>query len=421
MDDLFRPEAVEAAHPSSLGSIRLVTPVSHQVWALVAAAITTFLVLWLCFGHYTRRERVTGSLVPQAGVLDVVARDAGVVSQVDAKPGMRVRRGQTLLMLSSDQSSVALGDTDAAVAASLLQQQNQIRNTLDSLPLQEADQAEDMRHRIRMLDSQAHEIDMQLVVQGREAATMSALLRKVTPLLKYGYISLVVVDGYRMNAWSAQSQIGELKRERLDTESQRSQLIAQLKQLPLTTAATQHQLRGQLAQLSASIAQNDVAHDTVVRASSSGTVASLLVSAGQAVTAGRPLLAILPKGSPLEAQLLVPSDAIGFVHKGTPVVLHYQAFPYQKFGVQQGTVTQVSRTALSQVEISSLLGEQAEATPLYLVKVQLAKQDIEAYGKRQALLPGMTLDADLLLDHRRLIGWIFEPLYSMVRSDRGRM
>lgn len=270
-----------------------------------------------------------------------------------------------------------------------------------------------------MLNAQVREVDAQLAMQRSEATMADTLASKLAPLLKHGYVSVLMVDQYRVNALNAQSEIKELERQQSDTEQQHSQLVAKLKQLPLTTAATSHQLRGQLAQLAASVAQNDVARDTVMRATSAGVVASVLVKPGQSVTAGQALLSILPNGSPLEAQLLVPSSAIGFVHQGTPVVLHYQAFPYQKFGVQRGTVVEVSRTALTPVEVASFLGQAITATPLYLVDVKLATQDIEAYGKRQMLLPGMALDADLLLGHRRIIQWIFAPLYGVARGNGG--
>ena len=124
------------------------------------------------------------------------------------------------------------------------------------------------------------------------------------------------------------------------------------------------------------------------------------------------MLSILPAGSQLEAQLLVPSSAIGFVEPGNRVVLRYQAYPYQKFGQQYGKVVQVSRSALSPAEAASLLGQNI-ATPLYRVLVKLDHQSIDAYGKTEALKPGMALEADILLDRRSLWQWVFEPLYGL--------
>jgi membrane fusion protein len=47
------------------------------------------------------------------------------------------------------------------------------------------------------------------------------------------------------------------------------------------------------------------------------------------------------------------------------------------------------------------------------VTVRLAQQAITAYGKPEQLKPGMLLEADVLGEKRRLIEWVFEPLYSL--------
>jgi membrane fusion protein len=107
------------------------------------------------------------------------------------------------------------------------------------------------------------------------------------------------------------------------------------------------------------------------------------------------------------------------VRVGTKVALHYQAFPYQKFGVQHGRVASVSRSALTPREVTALVGQESPKESLYRVDVTLASQTINAYGREEILKPSMALDADLLLDRRRVIEWIFEPLYGMGRRYWG--
>jgi membrane fusion protein len=36
-----------------------------------------------------------------------------------------------------------------------------------------------------------------------------------------------------------------------------------------------------------------------------------------------------------------------------------------------------------------------------------------AYGKQEPVKAGMVLDADILMEKRRLIEWVFEPLYGI--------
>ena len=91
--------------------------------------------------------------------------------------------------------------------------------------------------------------------------------------------------------------------------------------------------------------------------------------------------------------------------------LRYQAFPYQKFGHQTGEVVQVSRAPLQPAELTSLaLPAGGGSEPLYRITVALDRQSVAAYGQAQALVPGMQLEADVQLDRRRLVEWLFEPV-----------
>ena len=125
------------------------------------------------------------------------------------------------------------------------------------------------------------------------------------------------------------------------------------------------------------------------------------------------MASLLPAGAKLQAQLFAPSSAIGFLRPDQKVQLRYQAFPYQKFGHQSGAVVQVSRSPLQATELAGLPLQAAaggSAEPLYRITVRLDQQSVAAYGQAQALSPGMQLEADVLLDKRRLIEWLFEPV-----------
>jgi membrane fusion protein len=138
----------------------------------------------------------------------------------------------------------------------------------------------------------------------------------------------------------------------------------------------------------------------------------VLADSGQSVTPGVALASLLPADARLQAVLFAPSSAVGFVRSNQSVQLRYQAFPYQKFGHQSGEVVQVSRSPLQASELAALPLQSAVAAaePLYRITVALDRQTVAAYGQSQALSPGMQLEADVLLDRRRLIEWLFEPV-----------
>jgi membrane fusion protein len=409
---LFRREAVEAQRNAGLGTINLATPVAFRWWFALAAMFTTSVVLILGFGHYTRRETVSGQLVPSAGLLTLSTRTTGTVTRSLVREGDPVAAGQPLVEVSGDLDSASMGDTHALVSAQLRAQKEQLGMILANLQPQATAQAKDVRSRVRMLQEQVGQIDEQLNLQRRQVAVSTELLKRVEPLHQRGIISTIQRNGYEATAISDEAGLKALERQRLDTEQQLSLLQAQWTQLPLDATAKASQLQGQLAQLDAQLAENEAARKTVVRASSAGVVSALLVKPGQNISTGQPLLSILPKGSKLEAQLLVPSSAIGFIEAGNRVVLRYQAFPFQKFGVWYGCVTQVSRSALTNAEGTSLLGHEV-AAPLYRVLVAPDQQAINTSGGVEALRPGMELDADILLERRSLWQWVFEPLYGI--------
>jgi membrane fusion protein len=101
---------------------------------------------------------------------------------------------------------------------------------------------------------------------------------------------------------------------------------------------------------------------------------------------------------------------MGFVQPGQVVRLRYEAYPYQKFGTQQGHVLAVSRSPLGAPELAALsLPAQAPGSePLFRITVGL-----DAPIRTMPLGPGLRLQADVLLERRRLIEWLFEPLLGL--------
>jgi len=53
------------------------------------------------------------------------------------------------------------------------------------------------------------------------------------------------------------------------------------------------------------------------------------------------------------------------------------------------------------------------------ITVSLASQTVAAYGAEVPLQPGMTLEADVALERRRLFEWMLDPLYAVTGRQRG--
>jgi membrane fusion protein len=95
--------------------------------------------------------------------------------------------------------------------------------------------------------------------------------------------------------------------------------------------------------------------------------------------------------------------------------VRYQAYPPEQFGQQQGVVAQVSGVALSPAEYSFRTDRSVEE-PTYEIIVTLPEQAITLNGQPHALQAEMAVDADILLDRRRLIYWMLEPILNFRRK-----
>lgn len=412
---LFRAEVLAARRGDWLGTILVAAPLSGWLLSLLAVSFAIALVLFLTIGHYTRRETVVGQLVPDTGLLNVAAPTAGVISRLLVRDGQMVKTGSVLLELVSTQDSTMLGDTHVLIGQQLETQRSQLQADLHNQQSVADQQMSTLRNKVSLLREQLDQITQQMSIIKDQSDAAQNMLDRMRPLEGRGYISALQIQQQQASVFDGLSQYKTLARQRLDTQQQLDSANQQLAQIPLDTKIKHSETERQLAGIVQSIAQNEGQRAVVLRAPRDGVVSALLLKSGQMVSTGQPLLSILPAGSILQAQLLVPSRAIGFITQGNRVVLRYQAFPYQKFGQHFGRVTNVSRSALSASEVTTLTGQQPTQgqEPLYRVQVVLDSQQVMTFGRAEPVRAGMALDADILMERRSLLEWMFEPLYGM--------
>lgn len=411
---LFREEIIRAKRGDWLGTIIIAAPLSRWLLALLASVIVGALILILFFGHYTRRESVSGQLVPVAGLITLNASGAGLVTESWVHDGQAVREGDRLIEISGLQDSAALGNTAAVVARALSDQRARLQSDLNAQSEIAQLQAKVLSDKEASLNAQIAQLESQVKIEQEQKSGQEELLERIQPLAPKGYVSPYQIQQQKSAVLTADAQIKMLTRQSLDLRQQRDAAHQQLVQLPLDSATHRNEIERQLASLDQAEAKNEMQRAIILRAPHNGLISTVLSKPGQTVASGQSLVSILPTGSLLQAELLVPSRAIGFIEHGSRVVLRYQAFPYQKFGLQYGYVADISRSALSPSEVAALVGQQSQVNEsLYRVQVALDRQSVLAYGKAEPLKPGMVVDADILMERRRLMEWVFEPLYGL--------
>jgi membrane fusion protein len=207
-----------------------------------------------------------------------------------------------------------------------------------------------------------------------------------------------------------QIKVQALRRQRATIERDLGSAKSEEPQIDLRTRAQIEQVERQISELREGMTQVESRRETVLRAPMAGVVANVAVNRGQSVAADTHLATVLPKGSGMHVELLVPTRAIGFLKKGQEVVLRYDAFPYERFGQYRGTIIDIGQNVWTAGE---RVGPLSAKEPVYRVDVALQKQSVSALGQEFALRPGMMVNADLLLEKRSLLEWVFEPVLQL--------
>ncbi|HEY9719933.1 MAG TPA: HlyD family efflux transporter periplasmic adaptor subunit, partial [Trichormus sp.] len=138
-----------------------------------------------------------------------------------------------------------------------------------------------------------------------------------------------------------------------------------------------------------------------ITAPMSGTTTGIVVrAAGEVVTAGEELMKILPSQSDMIVEANVSDADIGFMSPGQKVKLKLDAFPYQDFGVIDGTVTEIEQYP------------EADRTKgyVYLVRIRPNQMYINARGKQIQLKEGLTCECDIILRKMSVLQVLMRPL-----------
>jgi membrane fusion protein len=409
MTPLFRREAVEANRQQWMGEVRLVRPVSMSVLVVLLVAVAIVVGCWLALGEYTRKAHVRGVLVPDRGWIRLVAPQVATVAERRVTQGQVVRAGDVLFVLSLDQYT-GDGDAQQRVQRSLRARQESLKESLEARQRLSREQETALMQRVAGLRREVVQIDSETELQRQRLALSQQTLARLESLREERFVSSAQINTKSEEVLALRAQLVALERQRSALMRDVAALEGQLRELPLQERARAGELQRAAQALAQESAENDAKHEMLIRAPQDGTLAAVLAEPGQSVSPDVALASLVPADARLQAHLYAPSSALGFIRPQQPVRLRVAAFPYQKFGHQAGLVDQVSSTPLQAGELAALPLAVKPDEPLYRVTVSLEHQYVIAYGREQPLAAGMQLDADVMLERRRLVEWLFAPL-----------
>jgi membrane fusion protein len=412
--NLFRPEVLESRRTSWVGEIQLIRPLSLTVLtgAVVTAAVA--LGLFLSLAEYTRKVRVSGVLVPDRGVIRLVAPQEALVAERLVVEAQAVRAGEVLFVLSLDRAA-ASGDTQAAVQRSLSAREISLERAAAQQLLLHNNQMATLSRRLADMQREQSALDDEAALATQRIQLAEQAMSRVESLRDDNFVSSAQVQSKTEELLAVRAQRQALERQRSAHAREAAAVEAQRRELPLDNARRLGEIERDRAELAQQGAESEARRSLVVRAPQDGIVSGVIAQPGQTVTPGVALASLVPAHAQLQAHLYAPSSAVGFLRAKQPVLLRYDAFPYQKYGSQHGQIDQVSLAPLSAAEMAGVAAPlpataAAAREPMYRIAVTLERQSMPTGLEVRPLVPGMQLEADVPIERRRLVEWLFAPV-----------
>ncbi len=405
-NNLYRRAVLDARLQRTFGTVLRSAGPGFRALTSVVMVFTSLLLVFLFFGSYTARERASGVVVTSQANLNVYPNEAGVVGELFVAEGEHVGAGQRLLEIRRNLSSPDGTNSGAEILAEYRMQSDELARQHEleetALTTERQQYVEHARNLQRELSIHKRSLGD---AERRYELANDAFSRAGT-LSDRGLVSAASL------AQSEQTML-QAAQDVTNARLQIERTGAQLRELRLRNESRDSQwqvraaeLRREASQLRALLLDARMRSGEIVSAPVEGEVSSLTARVGQRVTPADALLKLVPSPAEYFADLYASARVAASTQTGARVRLRYHAYPYQRFGTDQGTIVSISQAP---VGAGGRTPEQS-AQPVWLIRVALGADTTAPRPRRFALRPGMTLEADVLLERRRLVDWLLRPL-----------
>jgi len=283
------------------------------------------------------------------------------------------------LAVETSQIAVTGQDINAGMLAPLEWQQTSLKDQIAAEQERMKSEQARLSATAAGLETEISEVRAQIETQQEQFRLSSEFVSSVAGLAAKGIVSDLDYKKRQVAALEQKEKLDSLNQQLAARQNQLTEARFSLEQLPTVTAGKIQSLRSELAATEQHIAEINGRRAYEIRAPAAGRVTILQATVGQFADTTRPEMDIVPDDSVLQAELFVPTRAIGFVQPGQEVRILYDAFPYQQFGTYRGRVIEISQTILTRTDA---IGPVELKEPAYRVKVSLDRPDIDCFYGR---------------------------------------
>lgn len=423
----FQPDAIEVEERAPPRVARLTL---YFIMLLIAAA-----ALWAYLTEIDEIAIARGKLITTKPNIVVQPLEGSVVRSIDVHVGQTVTSGQILAVLDptfseSDvhQLKVKLDAADAMVQRLQAELSNRLYIPADLSNLEQAIEAQlaaqrkaFRESRLRNLTEEIARAEASIEKSRREEQILRERLAGVMEVEQMRATLLAHETGSKLNLLQARDARLDIEATLARLRGAQTEASHELKKAHEQRQEFQEDFqRATLESLIEARERRNTASEELKKAQLRRRHVSLTAPAdavvleiaqksiGSVVRQAEPLFVLVPINEPLEAEVLIDAKDIGYVSREQSARIKFDAFPFQKHGTAAGVVQTISQDSFP-ADGKNESARTGESLP-YKARLSLDDARLRELPGGFRLLPGMALQAEILVGRRRVASYFLYPI-----------
>jgi adhesin transport system membrane fusion protein len=393
---------------------------------------TTFFIAWASMAEMDEIVRGSGKVIPSGQNQKVQHLEGGIVSQILATEGDKVKRGQILLKVGNQKSVSSYAESQIKInelkaKAIRLYAEAYAMEFVPDKALKE-NFPKLVKNEESLFNSNKRQLHSQVIILKEQLEQKKSILtdeknrlstaRKnyhlkkkeldmTKPLVKRRVVSQVDFMKIESELNTLLEKVESSKIEIKKVNSQINELHAKIEEIGLEFQnKSKKELNEVLAKVEYLSKSKDAFEDQVnrsdVKSPVNGVIKQMFVNTvGGVVRPGMDLIEIVPTSDKLIVEVKVKPSDIAFLHPDQKAIVKFTAYDFTIHGGLDGRVIHISA--------DTIVDDQTQDS-YYLVRIKTDKNYLGSEQKPLDIMTGMTVNVDIVTGKKTILSYILKPI-----------
>ncbi len=408
---MFRKKFLSSRENLFYSEVNISSRTSDSFLIFIFSIIVVSLLAFAFFVEIPKIEKIKGFLYPNNGLITITSGYNGSIEFVIDKNGGDVTVGSIISIIDSRSWHKNGGNVEGELLKIAITKKKNLSEKLIKLTNLKIKKIATIHEKSKTLKIEIEKINDNIKLINEIVENISDNEVAYEKLKLEGYVSKEKIDSITNNVLKYRREIEDLNLLKIIRNNEIRENFGMVSEIEADFEVQYLDINTSILDIENTIKLIQSESERSIVSNVNGKVVTLLKKKGEYVKSDEVIMTILPNYSDLEAKLLVPSKSIGLIKVGHDVKIKFDAFPFQRFGIHHGTVTDIGKSILLPTDINNNPVNMKES--FYHVTVNLSHQSIFAYGEEYMLEPGMTFNAEVILERITILDRVLDPIRAL--------